>query len=169
MIITDPLPTTVNVHFASNLEEKKDAIISEWLGRVRTDPAIRATEILNTVAIKNHLPQIFDDLTESLRSDGSEKLANDAAKDAEEHGAARMRQGYELTEMLREIKHLRGVLIYHLRFFEDQYPDYGMADRLLISSHLHAFLDQLMIDSTEEFLWSKMTLQERVHLGYVRR
>jgi Arc/MetJ-type ribon-helix-helix transcriptional regulator len=156
------------VRFAAYLSKQKEAVLTAWLDRVRADPAIVATDVLNSVAIRNHLPEIFDDLVAALGSYGSDTQVVKATEDAEEHGAARMQQGYELSEMLREIKHLRAVLILHLRLFEEQHPDHRMALRLYISTTLHSFLDQLMIDATEEFLWAKMSLQERVHLGFIR-
>ncbi len=157
-----------HVRVSAYLHEQKESILSEWMERVRADPAISATNILNTVAVRNHLPEIFNDLTASLRRIGSVTATNQACKDAEEHGAARMEQGYELSEMLREIKHLRAIIIRHLRIFDDQNRELELPVRVVISTTLHAFLDQLMIDATEEFLWAKMTLQERIHLGYIR-
>ena len=161
-------PYSANVRFADYLGTQKEAIISEWLKQVRRDAAILPTETLNTVALKNHLPQIFDDLTETLRRSGSGNVAEQSVMDAEEHGATRMQQGYELPEMLRELKHLRAILIYHLLVFEKKNPDNDMAARLFASTTLHGFLDEMAIDATEEYLWSKMSLQERIHRGYIR-
>lgn len=143
--------SSVNRRLAESLYANKDAIIEEWLDRVRNDPTIR-TGTLTTDAIKNHLPQLFDDLTETLRRYGSEAVAEQAAKDAGGHGTTRWRQGYDLTEMLHEIKHLRAILIYHLRVFEEQNQDFGLSERLFVSTVLHAFLDDLVIDATSNFL-----------------
>jgi hypothetical protein len=151
--ITAAHPDSVNGRLADFLTTAKEAIITEWLERVRADPAIISTEVLSTVALKNHLPQIFDDLIETLRRYGCEVVAGQAVKDAEEHGATRMRQGYGLPEMLRELMHLRTILIYHLRAFEDMNPDDGMAARLFTATTLHSFLDKMAIDATEEYLW----------------
>lgn len=137
----------------------------EWRERVREDKAITATQSLNTTALTNHLPEIFDDLIATLRRYGSETVAKQAVKDAEEHGATRRRQGYELPEMLRELKHLRAILIYHLRIFEDLSPDHGTAARLFISTTLHGFLDEMAIDATEEYLWSQLSLEDQIHRG----
>ena len=166
-MITTPYDNTTG-RFATYLNDQKDPILTEWLGRVRADPAILVTDILNTDAIRNHLPEIFDDLTASLRNYGNDSVAKKTVVDAGEHGAARMRQGYELSEMLREIKHLRAILILHIRLFEEQNPDHDLPTRLILSTSLHSFLDQLMIDATEEFLWAKLSLQERIHRGYIR-
>lgn len=156
-------PDSVNGRFADYLFIQKQAIIMEWRQRVRDDTAITATQSLNTTALTNHLPEIFDDLIATLRRYGSEAVAEQAVKDAEEHGAARRRQGYELPEMLRELKHLRAILIYHLRVFEDKNPDHGTAARLFISTTLHGFLDEMAIDATEEYLWSQLSLEDQIH------
>jgi hypothetical protein len=95
-------------------------------------------------------------------------VAEQAVKDAEEHGYTRLRQGYELTEMLRELKLLRSVLIFYLRAFEDIHPEDGMAARLFTSTTLHAFLDDMAISATEEFLWSNLSLQDQLHQGRKR-
>ncbi len=158
-------PDSVNGRLADYLATKKEAIIAEWLERVRADPAIVPTETLNTIALRNHLPEIFDDLTDTLRRYGSESVAVQAVSDAAEHGATRLRQGYELPEMLRELKLLRTVLIFHLRVFEDLNPDDGMVARLFISTTLHGFLDEMAIDATEEYLWAQLSLQDRLALG----
>ncbi len=161
---TEAHPSSVNARFANHLASNKDAILDDWLKRVRADPEIATTETLNTIALKNHLPQIFDDLTETLRRYGSETVAEQAVRDAEEHGATRLRQGYELPELLRELKHLRSVFIFYLRTFEDINPDDGMAARLFISTTLHAFLDEMIIDATEEYLWTQRNLQDPLSL-----
>lgn len=153
-------PHSVNGLLADYLAKKKEVIIVEWLNRVRGDPSIVPTKSLNTVALKNHMPQILDDLIATLRRYGCETVAGQAVKDAEEHGATRLQQGYGLAEMLRELKLLRTVLIYHLGLFEDTYHEHGMAARLFITTTLHGFVDEMVIDATAEYLWSIPCLQE---------
>lgn len=153
-------PQSVNGRLAEHFIINKEAIIAEWLKRVRKDPSISCTKALNTEALKNHLPQILDDLIESLRRYGCAAVAGQSVKDAEEHGATRLQQGYGLAEMMREIKILRAVLIFYLGTFDDMHPDYGMASRLFISTTLHGFLDEMVIDATKEYLWSLPTLPD---------
>ena len=155
----------INALLADYLGTQKEAIINEWLERVRGDETIVATERLNTSALKNHLPEIFDDLTNTLRLYGSNAVAEKSVKDAEEHGATRQLQGYELPEMLRELMHLRAILIYHMRNFEDLNPQFGMVSSLFISTTLHRFIDEMMMDATDEYLWSQLSLQDQIHQG----
>lgn len=158
-------PESINGGLADHLNEQKEVILTEWRQRVRGDTAIVATKYLNTAALTNHLPEIFDDLTATLRRYDSEAVAEQSVKNAEEHGTTRLRQGYELSEVLRELMHLRAILICHLRQFEDLHPDFGMASRLFASTTLHRFLDEMAIDATEEYLWSKLSFQDQLHTG----
>jgi len=161
-------PSSVNGGLADYLSTHKEAILTEWRKRVIDDKKILATRSLNADAITNHLPEIFDDLTATLRRYGSATVAEQTSKDAEAHGAKRQEQGYELPEVLRELMHLRAILIFHLRQFEDQHPDFGLASRLFVSTTLHRFLDEMAIDATEEYLWSKLSLQDQIHQGRIK-
>jgi hypothetical protein len=91
-------------------------------------------------------------LTETLRRYGSPPVAEQAEKDAETHGAVRWQQGYDVAELLREIKHLRSILIYHLSIFEETNEEFGVASRLFVSSTIHQFLDDIGIGATTQFL-----------------
>ncbi len=161
-------PDSVNGRFADYLATKKEAILAEWIHRVRHDAAIVPAESLNTLALEDHLPQLLDDLTNTLRRYHSEAVAGQAEKDAEAHGVTRLRQGYELPELLRELKHLRAVLIFHLRTFEDINSDDGMAARLFISTTLHEFLDEMAIDGVEEYIVAQLSQPDRLALEKTR-
>jgi hypothetical protein len=154
-------PQSVNGRLAEHLSTAKETILNEWLVRVRADPQIAPTDSLDVTALRNHIPHIFDDLIDSLRRYGSEAVADRAVKDAEVHGATRLKQGYQLTEMLREMKHLRAVLILQLRTFEELSPDDGMAARLFIATTLHDFLDEVAIQASEEYLWAQKSQPQR--------
>lgn len=167
-IVPETDPNSINGGLADYLGTQKEAILTEWRKRVIDDKKIPATRSLNTAAITNHLPEIFDDLAATLRRYGSEAVAEQTTKNAEEHGTTRQHQGYQLSEVLRELMHLRAVLIYHLRHFEDLHPDFGMASRLFVATTLHRFLDEMAIDATEEYLWSKLSLQDQLHRGRIQ-
>ncbi len=150
--VSDAHPESVNSRLADYLSGHKEAILDEWRVRVRADAAIVPAGSLNTVQLNNHLPQIFDDLNGTLRRYGCPAIAEQAREDAEEHGATRWQQGYDVCEVLRELKHLRSLFIFHLRAFEDLHQDYGMASMLFVSTVLHRFIDEMAMDATKEFL-----------------
>ena len=144
---------SVNGRLAEFLSSRKEEMIRAWIGRVNADPLI-PSENLTASQLRNHLPRLLDDLAETLRRYRSPDVATRTEKDAEKHGRERWQQGYDLPQLLREIMHLRGVVIYHLRVFEEQYPEYGTAARLFTSSTVHQFLDQMGIEAAEQFLAS---------------
>lgn len=151
-------PASINSRLAEYLHDRKESIISEWMERVQIDADIRSAETLNAIALKNHMPVIFDDLTDTLNRYGNTTVAEQAVNDAGNHGAARFHQGYELPEMLREIKHFRAIIVYHLRVFGDLYDEDGVAARVFISTTVHSFIDDLAIDATQEYLASQLSL-----------
>ena len=144
-------PDSVNGRLAKSLDSQRNDIMSEWLDRVRKDPAI-PTDSLTLEQVRDHLPQLFDDLTATLNRYGSEVVAEQSEKDGEEHGAARWQQGFQLPEMLRELMHLRSILIHRLGLFESSNEDFGMVARLFVTTTLHGFLDRMGINATEQFL-----------------
>jgi len=152
---------SVNGDLADYLERRKEEVMSDWRKRVRTDTAILPSKSLNPAALTNHLPQIFESLCGTLRRHQSQAFAEQVILDAREHGAIRWRQGYELAEVMRELKHLRSILIYHQRAFEDLHPDNGMAANLFISTILHRFLDEMVIEVTEEYLAALLSPREK--------
>ncbi|HSH37686.1 MAG TPA: RsbRD N-terminal domain-containing protein [Chthoniobacterales bacterium] len=150
----EPDADSVNAQLAGFLSARKEEMIRAWARRVDADPAIR-TERLTRSQLRNHLPQLFDDLAQTLRRYGSEDVAGRSERDAEKHGAERWQEGFSLAELLREVLHLRGVLIYHLKVFEESHADFGTAARLFAQTAVHQFLDELAIDAAEQFLASE--------------
>jgi hypothetical protein len=150
--VAEAHPSSINGGLADHLSASREEILREWMHRARSDAQVAAADSLGVAELKDHLPHILEDLITSLRRYGSEVVAEKSVRDAEEHGATRWRQGYDLPEVLVELMHFRAVLIYHLRVFEDNNPDFGMISRLFVSSTMHRFLDQMGIDATEEFL-----------------
>lgn len=144
-------PDSVNGRLAESLDSQRKDIINEWLERVRKDPAI-PTDSLTLEQVRDHLPQLFDDLTKTLSRYGSEVVAEQSEKDGEEHGSARWEQGFELPEMLRELMHLRSILINRLGLFEANNEDFGMVARLFVTTTVHGFLDRMGINASEQFL-----------------
>ena len=133
---------------------RKQAILDEWLERVRNDPSIITSRSLDPADVLSCLPLILDNLRASLRGYGCTTAAEQSAENARQFGTARSWQGYGLGELLCEFKHLRSVLIYDMRLFEDQHSDNGMAAMLFISTVVHRFLDAIMIEASAEFMSS---------------
>ncbi len=150
--VSDAHPESISVRFADYIGGQKEAILREWRVRVRADTEIVPTRSLDNVELTDHLPQIFDDLNGALRRYGCPTIAEQAREDAVEHGVRRWHQGYDVCEVLRELKHLRSLFVFHLRAFEELHPEYGSAAMLFVSTVVHRFFDEVSIDATKEFL-----------------
>jgi hypothetical protein len=141
---------SVNVRLAAYLCQRRELIMLEWLDRVRADPKL-ANDSMTTLQVRDHVPSLFDDLADTLRTYPGTETTVRARKDAEAHGVTRWKEGYSLAEVLREIKHLRAVLIHHLAAYEDLNPEFGLVPRLFATSTIHAFLDELGLEAAETF------------------
>ena len=148
---TEPDRDSVNARLAAFICSRKEEMIRAWLGRVTTDVAVPSAT-LTTNQLRNHLPRLFDDLADIIREYNSEGAVLRAGRDAAKHGVERWDQGFSLIDLLREIAHLRGVFIYHLRVFEELHAEFGTAAQLFAITTVHRFLDELAIDATEQFL-----------------
>ena len=146
-------PDSVNAQLAEFLCARKEEMIRAWIVRLQADAAI-PVETLTINQLRDHLPRLFDDLADSLRRYGIRQVVERTEKDAERHGAERWQQGFNLTQLLREIMHLRAVFIYHLRIFEDLHAEFGTAARVFAHSAVHQFLDRMAIEAAEQFLTS---------------
>ena len=144
-------PESVNARLAAYLRANRGAISAEWMGRVLSDPAV-GNETLTTAELKSSMPALFESLVSALCQYGNEDVAQRSSVDSAKHGAMRWQQGYNFGELLREIRHLRAVFIYHLARFEDAHPDFGMVARLFAATTVHAFLDDLLVSAAEEYV-----------------
>ena len=152
---SEPDPESVNAQLAEFICGRKEEIIRAWLGRVQADPVV-PTAALTPNQLRDHLPRLLDDLADTLRLQGNERVAEQTEEHAEKHGIERWQQGYDVVKLLREVMHLRGVFIYHLRVFEELHPDLGTAARLFAHSEVHRFLDEMDISGVVRFLQLEM-------------
>jgi signal transduction histidine kinase len=132
--------------------DRREQITNEWIERVRANRKIDASENLPREELMDHLPRLFDNLTDQLRrSDPSEK-EDDARRAAHAHGEHRWQQHYRLDELLREISVLRLVFMRHLVSFQAEHPTFVQETEWRAARIVHSYFDRLAIDSTVEFV-----------------
>src|SRR4051794_28571804 len=96
---------------------EKEPLIQRWTARLRSDARIPHAHALSEIELRDHIPTLVDELIESLalsaRGDTigatGYELANTAG--AKEHARNRVNHAYELAEEMRELSHLRSVII----------------------------------------------------------
>jgi signal transduction histidine kinase len=131
---------------------RRERITSQWVERVREERTISTSDELPREALMDHLPKLFDNLTDQLRDADPGTHAKEAARDAQAHGENRWQQNYRLDELLREISVLRLIFMRHLVDFQAVYPGFVQETEWTADRIIHSFFDKLAIDSTEQFV-----------------
>ena len=136
---------------ADFLCERRQEITRQWVEAVRTDPAIPASTKLPHEELVDHLPQLFDDLAETLG--GVAAPREEIASHAQAHGEHRWWQGFRFTELLREISILRRIIsVRHLSDFAAAHPDWSREARREAETIVHTFFDRIFTESAREFV-----------------
>jgi hypothetical protein len=136
---------------------------------VLPDRDIGTARSANTSLPGHRLHFLLDELNETLRYYRSAGVTVKESGNPRKHGTSAWQQGYQLSEVMRELKHFRALLIYHLRLFEDLHQDHGMAAMLFVASVSHGFLDDLVINITDEFLSAQLDVNEEKWRRRVQR
>ncbi len=141
------------------LSARHQAIVAEWMAAVQNDAAVPAADDLTPVQLKDHVPQILDDLNATLSDTANQDLKERAAFRAAIHGQIRWKQHYDISQVIREIADLRTILIYHLAEFSDaRGPSLNRRLGVFSTVVVHAFLDRIIRISVEQFLATARTL-----------
>src|SRR5437763_1367424 len=135
---------------ASFLCDRRDRIIDTWIAAVEQDPQISRTDAITRQQLRDHMPQMFDDLADTLRRVADPEIA--PVGNAEQHGRHRWEQSYELAELLRELARVRVSLVDQVSEFEDQHPDFSGDAKRHALRRLHFFFDEMVAHSTEQFV-----------------
>jgi hypothetical protein len=143
-------PESASGRMAVYLAEHKQAIIDTWQNYVRSDPAIKRP-LANSV-LRGQIPKLLDEIVDAIASHQGEETLLTIRHSAVHHAKIRWMDGYELTDLLREIGHLRTAFLYDLRMFEETNPDFGVAARLFLSVTLHRLLTEIAVQGAEHFL-----------------
>jgi two-component system phosphate regulon sensor histidine kinase PhoR len=94
--------------FATVIHEHRDELLKAWRERVRLLPAARN---LDTPALNDHIPHLFDELTQELMAGGTESLLDLQLHDSPKiHGGLRLRAGFDIVEVVAEYNMLRELL-----------------------------------------------------------
>jgi hypothetical protein len=127
------------------LREGREAVLRDWMDRVRSNRAMQAGQALSEPLLLDHIPHllsaVFDRLEVSRAREDAEQLAT-------VHGFARRLSGYDVAETVLELLMLRRAIWAYLvaqgaeadgAYAAMEQVD-GMLDRAILAS-LNAFLD----------------------------
>jgi signal transduction histidine kinase len=131
------------------LDATRREIVSEWMKAVQEDPQIPDADRLTLAALEDHFPDILADLIAALRNPA---LPDDSEtrQTAREHGGRRLRQGYRLDEVLRELARIRELVITRiLRYCEERTLP---ALRTETEERTRRFFDTIVATSAQQFM-----------------
>jgi hypothetical protein len=155
-MITPPTPTPdqqrISARLATFIAERRERILAEWEDAVGRDQTIPAPDKLTHEQLRDHTPQILSGLSETLCNAFDANLIFDTAYEAAIHGLLRREERYDVSQLLREISHLRATLIYHVAEFQEQTPDFTGSLSLFSMIIVHSYFDRLMRISVESFI-----------------
>src|SRR4030095_12599729 len=128
---------------------RKNEISHEWLTAVHRDAG--AVCPIPDAMLADHLPQLFDSLTDDLRDGGGAARERTAAEYARAHGNNRWEQRCKIEHVLREVALLQDILLRHVAAYHgtDEQLD-GKTDasaRQLVRK----FFERMTLESATEF------------------
>lgn len=142
------------------LSDRRQQIVAEWMAAVRFDAAVPAADDLTLIQLKDHIPQILDDLNQSLSDAFNQDIKERAAWRAASHAQLRWEQRYDISQLIREIADLRRILIYHLAEFHDErFPVFNGQHGVFAMVVMHSFMDRIIRIAIEQFIATDRTIK----------
>ena len=131
----------------------REEIIGEWLRAVEQNTGISSSDHLKYRELVDHLPQVFQDLAELLKSPQSYENRLDVSQAARVHGKHRWRQGYKLEEVIREASIVRRILFRDwVEAYAKEVPEFKGETRKAAENLIHQVVDDVVTDSAEQFV-----------------
>lgn len=97
---------TAGEALAARVAAAIDEIIARWEDRVRADDRLPQTDRQSTPALRDYLPTLLDQLAAGL-----DRGVPEPSSAVDAHALHRIRQGYDIGAVLRELVHLRVAIV----------------------------------------------------------
>ena len=143
---------SIGVQLADFISRRHERILLDWEQAVRRDQSVPSADKLTRRQLTDHIPELLTSLSLTLCETYDRELAQDVTYTAAMHGQIRWQQDYDVSELLREIGHLRTALIHQLIEFQTDVPDFGDEPREVATVIVHSYLDKLMRRSVDQFI-----------------
>ena len=108
MGISFEMRATGQFELAALITQQRDTLLSTWREQVKQ---LASARNLDTPTLNDHIPQLLDELANSLNSRSGRPIAETLAKGSPPvHGLERFREGYDIEEVVVEYNILRGCI-----------------------------------------------------------
>jgi signal transduction histidine kinase len=143
------------------LEAQQHTLTEQWLVAVRRDPEIAAADRLTHQQLVDHLPQIYRECCNFLRTRDAVALVAEAKDDAQEHGVVRWQDGYKIDELIRELEVFRGILAVALNRYAELDPLFKGAIEASANALLHQFFGEVTVNSVTQYAEEQQAVVRR--------
>jgi signal transduction histidine kinase len=137
---------------ASYLESQRTPLTDQWLLAVRRDPEIAAADRLTHQQLVDHLPQIYEECCNFLRTRDATALVGDARDDAQEHGGIRWQDGYKIDELIRELEVFRRIVAGALNRYAEIDPLFDGPAAASAYSLMQQFFGEVTVNSVTQYV-----------------
>ena len=138
--------------FADYIESCKEKILDNWKQRVDHDDRIQSSDMVDTEALLDHLPEILTDFCIFLRQHQNLKPHEVLKNHAAIHGIQRWMHGYSLKDVLLEIEKLRKLIMIDLmRQYINSQPSLSEETQQRIERLGYDFFQELIVGSTIQY------------------
>ena len=135
--------------FLQHLSSSRDSITAAWLLAAQTSLDLPTRARVPTPQLLDHLPNLYDDLTEFLRSG---ELTDDAKLHSQFYGSRRWTKHFRLDELLRELLLLRSVVLREIdRYQASHVPPLPGPTEHLMRDRVTRFFDEMTVVSASQF------------------
>jgi signal transduction histidine kinase len=136
---------------AGYLEAQRTALTEQWLLAVRRDPEIAAADRLTHQQLVDHLPEIYAECCNFLRTRDAAALVGEAKNDAQEHGILRWQDGYNIDELIRELEVFRRILTAALNRFAEIDPQFRGPIEASANLLLQQYFGEVTVNSVSQY------------------
>lgn len=136
---------------ADYLEAQQAAVTDQWLLAVRRDPEIAAADRLTHQQLVDHLPDIYKECCNFLRTRDAAALIEGAKDDAKTHGGIRWADGYEIDELIRELEVFRGILAATILRYGETDARFRGSIEAAANALVHRFFGEVTVNSVTQY------------------
>lgn len=130
-----------------------DEIVREWLRAVERNVGMISSKNLAYTELVDHLPRLFQELAEMLKSPRSNQNRFEMSRAARVHGKYRWQQGYRLDDVICEASTIRRILFDKwLDAFARQTPQFEGETRKAAENIIHQAVDDVVTESASQFV-----------------
>ena len=128
---------------AAALEQNIDPIVTNWIEAVRANRGIVSSEDLSEGGLRDHVPQVLEEIVALLRTDDAPNVFN--TRDARVAAYTRYTQDYRISELITEISLLRCMIFNCLNdVIINQSLISELSEYFYVTTTVNSYLDEEM-------------------------